>query len=252
MSHIATLFRDPLAASRRRLRALIALWLVGVAAGWYAMASYSFRADAAGAASAAVWPDDSALPRVAGRPTLAVFLHPQCPCSRATVAELERVLAAAPTAAADLAPRVIVVAVTPAAADESWTSAPLIARALSLPGATSFVDRGGAEAQRFGAINSGVVAYYDADGRRQYFGGVTIARGHEGPSAGGDAVAALLTGRRLAHPSCPAFGCRLVRPDRPLGDRSEPAHAAAAASTGSRSAAPPSTVVDAAADDLTS
>ena len=38
------------------------------------------------------WPVLSHIPLDANLPTLVVFMHPQCPCSKATVAELARVM----------------------------------------------------------------------------------------------------------------------------------------------------------------
>lgn len=165
------------------------------------------------AAHVVSWPANSRLPVHPGRQTLVVFLHPKCPCSRATIAELKRLLTGDGAAQAP-APAVVIAAVTPPGADESWTKAPNIERALTLPGSAVYVDRGGVEAQRFGAVDSGTVVLFDADGRRRYSGGVTAARGHEGPSAGGSSLAAALAGGFRTPVTCPAFGCRLVAPER--------------------------------------
>ena len=197
---------------RRRLVAIaVAAWCAAVGWGWCAMTAYSLKTDDDPAAMSADWPSGSQLPRAAGRPTLLVFLHPKCPCSRATATELERLLDG-PVGAADPACQVIVVAVTPVSPDESWTATPLLDRCGRLPGAQVVVDRGGEEAALFGAATSGTVLWFDAAGRRQYGGGITIARGHEGASVGGAALACLLNGEEAAVDCRPAFGCRLPSP----------------------------------------
>src|SRR4051812_12357486 len=70
----------------------VLLWLGGVAGGTIAMVRYS---EAPGMAAPAPdsWPANSRLSRDPHRPTLLMFLHPRCPCSRASVGELERLLA---------------------------------------------------------------------------------------------------------------------------------------------------------------
>ena len=57
------------------------------------LANVALRADSGSAASPIHrWPATSQLVRDPGRPTLIMFVHPHCPCSRATLAELDRLL----------------------------------------------------------------------------------------------------------------------------------------------------------------
>src|ERR1043165_2147388 len=39
------------------------------------------------------WPTESAIKRTDGLPTLVLFIHPHCPCSRATIGELAILMA---------------------------------------------------------------------------------------------------------------------------------------------------------------
>lgn len=192
----------------------VALWLVLVATGWCMMMQYSLRGEApADASRLAPWPAASQLPHEAGRPTLVVFLHPMCPCSQATLSELERVVyGPQPTAAR--APLVVVVAVTPTTAESDWVNSPLIERARHWPKARVFIDQDGVEAERFSAAASGTVLFFDAAGVRRFAGGVTSARGHEGSNAGGDALASLLSGGFGPIATFPTFGCRLIAATR--------------------------------------
>src|SRR5688572_17630282 len=73
---------------------LIAAWAVGVGAGIWVLWAYANRPGPAGAAAAS-WPADSALRPDPSRPTMIMFIHPECPCSRASIEELNRLLAQA-------------------------------------------------------------------------------------------------------------------------------------------------------------
>lgn len=188
-----------------------ALWAGAVGAGWYALLQYDYLTSDAVLASAFVdWPEASRLPRTPGEATLIAFLHPKCPCSFATLAELQRARDAA--AAAGHRTALLIVPVTPPTADAKWTDADVVRAAAALPGAEVHFDRGGFEAARFGARDSGAVLYFDSDGRRRFSGGVTMARGHEGRNRYGDALALVVSHHmELAAPS-PVFGCRLFVP----------------------------------------
>jgi hypothetical protein len=194
--------------------AAIMVWLAAVAAGWRQLTAYSFETDGVAPQSPATWPPDSKLPYEAGRGALLVFLHPKCPCSRATLTELERMLVG-PSGPAHPEVRVVVAATTPSSPGADWIITPLIERGQRLPEAELFIDRGGIEAARFGAVSSGTVLYFDATGRRRYVGGVTLARGHEGENLGGAALARLIAGDGRPAGPVPAFGCRLV--SEPIG-----------------------------------
>jgi hypothetical protein len=153
------------------------------------------------------WPDGTALARAGDRPTLLLFGHPLCPCTRASLAELEKLLSR-------VEGRVRTTVVW------SWDGAErpadevgLIERARALPGVATFDDVGAREARRFGVATSGEALLFDAEGRRVYRGGLTGSRGHEGDNAGRDAVLARLEGEETAARSAPVFGCPLLDPD---------------------------------------
>jgi hypothetical protein len=187
----------------------LVLWALAVGAGWAAMARYEFQVVDQASTVAARWPE-GIVERLPDRPTLVVCLHPKCPCSRATLSELERLLARPAVAATH--PAVLAVLAMPADSDDSWTGATLIERCRRLPESRVEFDRGGQIAAAFGAASSGEVLLFDSAGERLFAGGVTASRGHEGTSTGGDALAALLEGAPSATASTPVFGCRLVAP----------------------------------------
>src|SRR4051812_39527867 len=72
---------------------LFGIWSVALCAGWYWMAKYQYASDSVHENSVAIlWPPESKLGSTPSHPTLVLFLHPRCPCSRASLAELERLI----------------------------------------------------------------------------------------------------------------------------------------------------------------
>src|SRR5438105_15392716 len=83
----------PVAPSQRislRTAAICAIaWGVLVACGFVALARY--KSIAGEMAPAPVrWPEGTRLVRAGDRPTLVMFAHPRCACTRASIAELNR------------------------------------------------------------------------------------------------------------------------------------------------------------------
>src|SRR5262249_13547366 len=66
------------------------VWLGSVCAGLAVMLDYENGAGVA-ATPPARWPAGSRLERVAGRATLVMSVHPHCPCSRASIEELDHI-----------------------------------------------------------------------------------------------------------------------------------------------------------------
>lgn len=165
-------------------------------------------ASTAGAAAVAPmrWPANTALPFHAGRHNLLVFVHPQCPCSRATLSELARITAAAKV---PLDTRVLVLQY--ANQPQPSFHAPLYRQASGIPGVSVSVDQNGQIAQQFNAACSGQVFLYDPSGQLLFAGGITPLRGHEGDNAGEDFILQRLgdSQRFAAVASTPVFGCEL-------------------------------------------
>lgn len=158
------------------------------------------------------WPSQTTLQLSQDRPTLVLFLHPRCPCTRATVRELDELLTGA-ALKAQQRPRILVLAGRPTTAAENWHDTDILRSAAKLPLAKVVLDPDGRESSRFGAVTSGTVMLFDTAGNRLFAGGVTASRGHEGDNAGSRAIRLLLRGQ--VAPSvhwAPAFGCRLCSP----------------------------------------
>lgn len=189
----------------------IVVWAAIVCAGWVWMQRYGFEVNSPSAHGfAEVWPKDSTLTRNAVTPTLLVFMHPRCPCTRATLTELEKLLGRYTDEDNPL--QTIAVSTVPITADAAWLDTVTTSRARLLPAAELFIDHDGREAERFGATTSGLVMLFDAEGNRKFAGGVTASRGHEGDNLGRSTLAKVLRGESVALPELPAFGCRLCLP----------------------------------------
>jgi hypothetical protein len=189
--------------------ATILVWLSVLVAAWSYLMIHDLAPEAAGSGAAVSrWPDGSALQQATGRPTLLLFLHPKCPCSRAAIRQLERIDAAAPRGAANL----IVVVTVPLDAATDWSTTGSVAAAEKIPNANIYLDRGGIEAARFGATTSGELMLFNTKGKRVFVGGITPSRGHEGANVGADTLAALLDDTSGASATTPAYGCRLCLP----------------------------------------
>jgi hypothetical protein len=179
------------------------LWCVAVGAGTARLLAYEFRAGER-APSPSQWPAEAVSRPPHGAPRLLVFLHPQCPCSKATVGEMTSIMERA-------ARPVDCTAVFFAPPDRpAWRNSALVVAADAVPGIDVAFDVDGAERRRFGARTSGHAVLYSADGELLFAGGLTGSRGHAGANPGAEALAA-----RIARPvadradAAPVFGCPL-------------------------------------------
>ncbi len=157
------------------------------------------------------WPAESVLTRSATGPTVLFFIHPRCPCTKVSAAMLA---AALPAAKPSL--QIHVVALT----SPELTAAESVANDYRAKlGASVHLDSEGAERRRFGVHTSGQVVVYDAAGHLTFAGGVSAARGHEGPNPGQAALIALLRDERPAPANWPVFGCPLTAEAAATGRR---------------------------------
>lgn len=141
---------------------------------------------------------------------LVVALHPECPCSRATVEAIDRLVAERPDRMA-----VHGIFLDTAAGGGRPEASGLWARLGRVPGATVHKDVPGGWCGGDGFRTSGEAILYGPDGDVRFHGGLTIARGHQGPSRGYAAVLAAIDGSTRAGEitRTPVFGCSLSDPD---------------------------------------
>jgi hypothetical protein len=184
------------------------VWVLTLAPGFALLWVYKMQPGQA-AGAPAVWPVGTRIARNRDRATLVLFAHPQCPCTRASLAELARLMARFEDRLG-----ANVVFLRPSEVGGEWDSSDLWRRASAIPGVTIVRDGDGVEAARFGASTSGATVLYDVQGRLLFNGGITSARGHEGDSAGLQRISSLLRTGKADRADAPVYGCSM-RHDAP-------------------------------------
>jgi hypothetical protein len=214
MNPLNTIAKAPDAPLAWSVYGAIVVWIAGLTAGWAILERYQYTADDLQTAGFVDhWPPNSRLPRSSGHSTLVLFLHPKCPCSRATMSELEHLFTSIQGRTAGTTD-CVVDATLPVNFGDEWLNTDTMERARHLTDARVVPDPGGVEAGIFGATTSGLVMLFDRGGRRQYAGGITESRGHEGDNAGLDRLQRILCNEIISAEGIPVFGCRLCLPER--------------------------------------
>ena len=154
------------------------------------------------------WPPGSRIQRATDRATLVVAMHPQCPCTGATIGELNTLL----TQCQDKV-QVYALFYKPKGAAKDWEKTALWRSAAAIPGVKTLTDEGGVEARRFHASTSGQTFLFNPAGHLLFSGGITAGRGHSGQNAGSDAIVSLLTTGKAQRNKTFVFGCSLFTPD---------------------------------------
>jgi hypothetical protein len=186
-----------------------AIWLLIIIAGMALVLIHSNSPGTTGMVPVR-WPVASKISFDGRQPLLVMFAHPQCPCTRASLGELEQLMS---DCQGRLAAQVWII--KPAGVAAGWTNSDLWQSASKIPGVTVHWDEGDVEAQRFHAETSGQTMLYGRDGRLLFQGGLTIARGHYGDSPGLLAMESLLEHKNSsavndsATLTAPVYGCPL-------------------------------------------
>jgi hypothetical protein len=198
--------------SRHRgvLTVAVACWFAAVAAGSFALMAYA-NAPGRPCSPPEQWPAPAGVTYATERPRLLMFVHPHCPCSRASISELALLMARAGRAV-----DAHVLFLQPPATDRAWMLTDTWRAASAIPGVTVEADPGGQQARLFRCETSGTCVLYDRAGHLIFRGGITIARGHAGDNPGRDAIEALLFHQPALLTNTPAFGCSLVDCPAPL------------------------------------
>lgn len=178
---------------------LAATWIGLVGAGWYLMADYQSRPGVVGSVGElpASWQIDSEAKQVF------VFLHPRCPCSRATVDQLHRIVNDSPQS------RVTAFFYCPALESSEWVETALWTAANRIPSVRPHIDRDAKIAREFGVATSGHVIMFSGAGKPLFSGGITPGRGHQGDCIGAEDLSLALRGQLTQSTQHPVFGCQL-------------------------------------------
>jgi hypothetical protein len=179
------------------------LWLLAVGTGFAMFLNYQNTGGSSGTTSARL-PAGARLDQTSGRDTLVMFAHPRCPCTRASIDELNRLMAR-------VSDRVNaqVWFYQPTNSSSAWSKTGLWYSAAAIPGVTVHEDPDGAQARLFGAETSGTMLLYDARGNLLFKGGITGSRGHAGDNPGEDTIGSLCLAQAAGTNQTPVFGCSL-------------------------------------------
>jgi hypothetical protein len=188
-----------------KLFAFIILWMITVAFGLHALMIYKGKPGAAGPTPQS-WPGNELISPPSEKPLLVMFAHPRCPCTKASLGELERLA----TQAKDKF-ETVVLFYEPEGESDAWTKTASIDLARSIPNVRVILDKNGEVARRFGAETSGQTVLYDHNGKLLFSGGITGSRGHLGENNGFDSVLKLLKNEPtlLTKKTTQVFGCGL-------------------------------------------
>ncbi len=186
-----------------RLALATAIWSALVAGGVYAMLDYEMTPSASGQPPS-TWPADVSLAPPSDRPTLVMFAHPHCPCTRASIRELSLLMANAVDSV-----QAYVIFPQPSAKLAAWTETDIWESAQRIPGVHVVADEGERLTRRFAMQTSGETLLYDQHGALQFHGGVTASRGHQGENVGRTSLLSFIQQRRSTTSSTLVFGCPL-------------------------------------------
>ncbi len=187
--------------------ALVALLWIGALCGFVFLARYEGTPGLAGYAREH-WPSGSKLQPSSDVCTAVIFLHPECPCSVASVEELAKINAHCRDKL-----KIIAVLSSPASnadwRDSFIKKSPVRSSLDSIRGITQ-IDDSGTESRCFGVETSGDLVLYGPLGNLLFKGGITYARGHTGDNPGGeDVIAAVNNNESVTIKRAPVFGCSL-------------------------------------------
>lgn len=180
--------------------AVAALWIASLILGSFFLTRFE-TTPGSDAPAPPQWPSGVPVPRDLNLPTLVMFLHPFCPCSRASVGELALLMAHCRGRVA----AVVMIVGTEGLGDPLRSG--LALDAAVIPGVTVLCDEDGIAARRFQAATSGRSILYDKNKRLLFAGGITSARAHSGDNAGRDSIEALVVGKQSLIHTTPTFGC---------------------------------------------
>lgn len=192
--------------ARRFLPVGILVWAAVVATGLWFLWGYE-NAPGEPGKPPRQWPSVSRIQLGRSNPTLVMLAHPRCPCTRASIGELARIMAHGEGRL-----NAHVLFVRPAGFDDDWERSDLWQSAAGIPGVNVVSDPDGAEAHLFNAATSGQTALYNTEGQLIFSGGITGARGHHGDNAGQSAIIAIVTAAVPERTETAVFGCPLSNP----------------------------------------
>jgi len=183
-----------------------AVWILTIAAGMSAVWTHELSPGPP-ALPSSVWPAASKLPHPSSTPVLVMLAHPRCPCTRASIGELAKLMA---SMQGRLSSHVLFY--VPKHSGIDWQKTDLWASAQAIPGVRVNADEDGRESKLFRAATSGQTVLYGISGQLLFSGGITKSRGHSGDNASTSAIVSLINEAKPDQERTPVFGCDLLGP----------------------------------------
>lgn len=206
---------------KTQLRAMfVATWSLLTFACFFVLLPSSQQAPAFSSAAESKWPARTKLLPYQSQGHLLVFVHPYCPCTLATLKNLQ-----------DLSiPETVTVSVVQLRnrnLESIHTPFSGISRIVEKKGWNLVLDDDGMEAKTFGATTSGECMLFSPTGSLLFAGGITASRGHSGENTGLDLLSGMIQqigkkpplasqmpttpqlAKKLTSSQFPTFGCPL-------------------------------------------
>ncbi len=180
------------------------VWLCAILFGLTIFTRYELTA-AEPIPAKSVWPEKSKLEQNRLGYTLVMVLHPHCPCSRASLQHLHRILTER-----NQKLNAQVLFYVPASSPTDWKKTDIWQQAAEIPAVTLVTDKDGLEAKKFGASTSGQTYIYDSAGFLKFSGGITALRGHAGENENLDLALSALRDEMTASVVTPVYGCLIT------------------------------------------
>ena len=181
----------------------LAAWVLLVGLGWSLLSRYE-NTPGHSAITPEGWPSNTQILKTPGFPTLVMFVHPHCPCTRASIGELNAIMASCGKHV-----NASLLFIKPSEFNDAWVKSDLWKKASRIPGVVAIQDSEGKEAKIFHATTSGQVLLYDRSGRLVFNGGITGSRGHSGNNVGRQSVTSFLLKGSSGKRQTFVYGCSL-------------------------------------------
>ncbi len=152
------------------------LWAFSIGLGLYLLMNHEVSPGKPGAPPVK-WPKDSNIKLSSDKDTLVMFVHPQCPCTKASLEQLTPL-----TKTENLAIKILVF--SPRVKPKDWRHNAIDQLDFNKSSVSIIPDCDGFEAIRFNSQTSGQTLLYDTNGQLVFAGGITGARGKTGINPG--------------------------------------------------------------------
>ena len=179
------------------------LWSLTLGFGFHRLWAYE-AVPGASAKPPTHFAEAAGFPHEPGQKTLIMLAHPRCPCTRASIEALARLMAQREGSLV-----ATVLFVRPEGVPGGWEKSDMWRSAAAIPNVRVVSDEEGTLARRFGGATSGQVLLYNEAGRLLFEGGITSARGQAGDNVGSGTIRSLVSDTVSAQTQTPVFGCSL-------------------------------------------